>query len=111
MPPTANSRFLFCRGVTDEEGNKYLTDREPYEYHSHSDNMVHMVVEGDSLFSLADKYFAPLERACGYWWVIAEYQPDPILDPSQKLEINRKLIIPSLRILTDTIFSENRRSN
>jgi hypothetical protein len=35
-------------------------------YRPFPDNRVHRVVEGDTLFQLADRYFAPLPRACGY---------------------------------------------
>ena len=33
--------------------------------------------------------FAPLPLACGYWWAIADFQPDPILDPTLVLETGR----------------------
>ncbi len=109
MPPRAGSRYTFCQGVRDEHGWLYLTEREPYRFHQHTDNRIHTVVEGDTLFDLAGRYFAPLERACGYWWVIADFQPDPIIDPTLFLEKSRRLFIPSLRVLTDVILSENRR--
>jgi hypothetical protein len=67
------------------------------------------VVSSDSLFSLAGKYFAPLPRACGFWWVIADFQPDPIVDPTLALDIGRLLYIPSTRVVTDVILGESRR--
>ena len=109
MPPNAGSRYLFCKGVKDENGVLFLTDREPYRYKEFSDNRLHMVVQGDSLFNLAGRYFAPLPRACGYWWVIADFQVDPIIDPTLELAVGRKLVIPSLRVLTDVILGEARR--
>jgi hypothetical protein len=67
------------------------------------------VVDGDSLFDLAGRYFAPLPRACGYWWAIADYQPDPILDPTLALETARAIVVPATRVLTDVILAESRR--
>ena len=110
MPPRIGSRYTFCLGVRDEEGRLYLTDREPYRFRAHPDNRVHTVVEGDTLFDLAGRYFAPLDRACGYWWVIADFQPDdPIIDPTLRLDPGRRLFIVSLRVLTDVILAESRR--
>jgi len=83
----------------------YLTDREPYGFSPHADNRLHTVVEGDSLFVLAGRYFAPLPRACGYWWAIADYQPVPIVDPTLQLDVGASVVIPSLRVLTDIILA------
>jgi len=109
MPPQLNSRFMFCRGVKDGSGTWQLTEREPYRYRDLSDSRVHVVQEGDTLFNLAGRYFRPLPRACGFWWIIADFQPDPILDPTLKLKVGETLWIPSVRTVTDEVFSEDRR--
>lgn len=106
MPPAVGSRYSFCLGVRDDSDRLYLTERDPYRYHPHTDNRVHVVVKGDTLFNLAGRYFAPLPRACGFWWAIADYQPQPIIDPTLELEIGLQLYIPSTRVLTDVILSE-----
>ena len=110
MPPLFGSRYLFCHGVRDENGKLYLTEREPYRYLPFSDNRIHTVVEGDTLFNLAGRYFAPLERACGYWWVIADFQPEPhiIVDPTLRLEPGLEIHIPPSRTI-DVLMSEMRR--
>ena len=111
MPPRVGSRHSFTFGVHDDAGVLHLTEREPYRYKAHTDNRVHVVVQGDTLWDLAGRYFAPLPRACGFWWAIADYQPDPIVDPTITLEPGRRLSIPSLRVLTDVILGEaGRRS-
>ena len=109
MAPTAGSRHSFTSGVRDELGRLFLTEREPYGFAQHADTRVHVVVHGDSLFELAGRYFAPLPRACGFWWAIADFQPEPIVDPTLVLQPSRQLFIPSLRVLTDVILSEQRR--
>lgn len=103
------SRYLFCQGLTDENGNLFLTDREPFLFVERSDNRHHVVTEGDTLFSLAHRYFSPLERPAKFYWVIADFQPDPIIDASLKLEIGKSLVVPSLRCLVEEIFNESRR--
>ena len=109
MPPKTGSRYSFCLGVRDAAGLLYLTEREPYGFREHTDNRVHTVVEGDTLWGLAGRYFSPLPRACGFWWAIADFQPDPVVDPTLLLEPGRRLFIPSLRVLTDVVLSESQR--
>lgn len=109
MPPRIGSRYSFCHGVRDEAGRLHLTDREPYRFRAHADTRTHLVVQGDTLWGLAGRYFAPLPRACGYWWAIADFQPDPIVDPTLELEPGRRLHIPSLRVLTDEILGDAAR--
>ena len=109
MPPKPKSRHFFCKGVYDENGWLFLTAREPYRFKEHPDTRIHKVVEGDTLFSLAGRYFAPLPRACGFWWVIADFQKSPIIDPTVKLEIGSQIHVPSLRVLNEIILSPIRR--
>ncbi|MCP3163168.1 hypothetical protein [Myxococcus qinghaiensis] len=109
MAPHAGSRYSFSLGLRDEAGRLFLTERVPYGFQPHADTRVHLVAQGDSLWGLAGRYFAPLPRACGFWWAIADFQPEPIIDATLELETGRRVYIPSLRVLTDVILSEQRR--
>ena len=109
MAPLVGSRHSFAMGVRDEAGRLFLTEREPFGFQEYSDTRQHTVAQGDSLFGLAGRYFAPLPRACGFWWAIADFQPDPIIDGTLELELGRCLFIPSTRVLTDVILGEQRR--
>jgi hypothetical protein len=109
MPPRRFSRYTYTAAVLDEEERLFLTDRDAFRYRALPDNRQHVVKEGDTLFSLAGRYFAPLSRPAGLWWVIADFQPDPIHDPTLSLEVGRVLVVPSLRTITEEIFSEKRR--
>lgn len=109
MAPRTGSRHSFPLGLRDELAQLFLTEREPYRFREHTDSRLHVVAQGDTLFDLAGRYFAPLPRACGFWWVLADFQPDPIVDPTLELEAGRRLFVPSLRVLTDVILSEQRR--
>jgi hypothetical protein len=109
MAPLVGSRHAFTRGARADDGRLFLTEREPYTFHAHPDTRTHLVTQGETLFELAGQYFAPLPRACGFWWAIADFQPDPIIDPTLQLDVGRQLLIPSLRVLTDVILGEQRR--
>ena len=65
--------------------------------------------QGETLFSLAGRYFAALPRPAGLWWVIADFQPDPIHDPTLSLEVGQVLLVPSVRTVVEEVFSEKRR--
>ena len=109
MPPQLGSRHSLVRGERDYADRLALTERGPYAIHEHPDTRTHVVAQGDTLFDLAGQYFAPLPRACGFWWAIADFQPDPIIDPTLQLDVGRQLLIPSVRVLTDVILGERRR--
>ena len=109
MPPRRWSRFTFCTALQDDDGILFLTEREPFGYQPFTDNRLHVVKEGESLFTLAGRYFAPLPRPAGLWWVLADFQPEPILDPTLALTPGTTLVVPSLRTVQEEIFNEHRR--
>jgi hypothetical protein len=109
MPPRRFSRFTFSAAVLDDADRLLLTEREPYRFRALADTRQHVVQQGDTLFTLAGRYFAPLPRPAGLWWVIADFQPEPIHDPTLALDLGRLLFIPSVRVITEEIFSEARR--
>ena len=110
MPPRRFSRHLFTLGVHDSGSpdELQLTDREPFTFKDYADNRLHPVVEGDTLFNLAARYFSPIENAASLWWVIADYQPDPIHDPTIALPVGSTLVIPSVRTVVEDIFNDKR---
>lgn len=109
MPPRQYSRHSFTEAYLDGFGELVLTDPEPFRFQARQDNRIHIVKQGDSLFSLAGKYFRGFERPAGLWWIIADFQPDPIHDPTLKLTPGEAIYIPSLRTITEEVFSESRR--
>lgn len=109
MPPRRFSRHSFTTGVLDLEGRKHLTGRIPYTYKDLTDNWYHEVKEGDTLYTIAGKYYRALPRGCGLWWIIADFQLDPIHDPTLKLEPGRVVVGPSVRTVQERIFTEARR--
>ncbi len=110
MPPRVRSRHLFTLGVKDSAVPDLLqlTEREPFTFKNLTDNRLHLVLDGDSLFALAARYFDPIEGAATLWWVIADFQPDPIQDPTIALQAGSTLVIPSVRTVLEAIFSNTR---
>lgn len=108
MPPRKYSRHTFTLGITEDD-QLLLTEREPYTFRVFADNRQHVVKRGETLWTLAGRYFASLPRPSGLWWVIADFQPDPIHDPTIELTEGAVLVIPSVRTVVEAIFSERRR--
>lgn len=107
----ALSRFAFCEEIIEEDGRVGvgLSRRSPYRYRNRPDNRVHTVKQGDTLHALASAYFQTLPRSAGFWWAIADFQPEPITDPTLALEPGTKITIPSTDLLLNTILGERRR--
>lgn len=108
MPPGINSRYLHSLGIKDAEGRLFLTDPEPYTYREFADNRFHPVVAGDTLESIADRYFPNIEDAAQLFWVIADFQPERILDPTLMLDEGRVLVIPSENTFLTKIMDPSR---
>lgn len=111
MPPGQYSRYLFCQGLQDTEGRLYLSERVPFRYVDRDDNIFHVAAAGETLFTLAAQTYSPLPSPAQFFWAIADYQKQPILDASLKLAVGRTIVIPSRRTLLEEILSESRRDD
>lgn len=109
MPPRANSRHLLVSGVFNSDGKRFLTDRVRYFYRSLPDTIVHTALAGDTWHSIAGRYYADLPRGAGYWWAVADFQPDPVFDPTLEIVPGAKVYVPSVQTLLTRILSETRR--
>lgn len=112
MPPRVNSRYTFTLAVSEEEDvdTLFLTEREPFGFRVLNDNVTHQIAEGETLWTLAARFYSGVNRPASLWWVIADFQPDPIIDPTIKLEIGATIVIPSLRTVVEDVLSETRRN-
>lgn len=108
VPPLQYSRYSFSKAITDEAGRLYLTEAEPFGYLDLPDNRLHTVIQGDTLWSIAERYFESFDDPSFLWWVIADFQPDPIHDPTIALMPGRLLYIPSVRTINERIFNPSR---
>jgi len=99
----------------------YLSDRNRFRYVSRSDNIRHEVKEGDTLHTLAARFYAGMTQDLGtsrfqiwspaqLWWVIADYQIEPIVDPTIRLVPGSIIVAPSRRTVREEVFSADRRN-
>lgn len=106
--PKKDSRYQFTRGVRNRDGILYLTPREPFRYQVLPDTGIHEVQEGDNLHNIAARYYnelarLPVRSAAGLFWIIADFQPQPILDPMCSLKPGMLLYIPSVNVVVSRI--------
>jgi hypothetical protein len=99
---------MYAAGI-EIDGVLRLTDRERFGFRSYADNRTHVVIQGETLQQLAGRYFRGLPRPSGLWWVIADYQPAPIQDPTLALQPGTVLIIPSVRTVQEKVFASARQ--
>lgn len=109
MPPRRFSRHTFTRSFLDDSDHLVLTEPEPFRFVPYDDNTLHVVSDGETVFNLAGRYFSSIPRGAGLWWVIADFQPSPIHDPTRKLRAGSLLVIPSIRTVLEEVFGERRR--
>lgn len=95
----ALSRWDLVAPIQTEAGVVGLPERVPLAFRERADNRTHVVEDGDSLAILAARYLAPLPRACGYWWALAEFQVPPVVDPTEALVRGRVLAIPAVELV------------
>lgn len=108
--PSRFSRYRFCTASDDpQDGMFSLSDRLPFVYRELADNRRHVVVEGETWWTLAGRYYAAMPYPPELWWVIADFQPDPVYDPTLALVAGAELIVPSLRTVQELILSDARR--
>ena len=114
MPPGNNSRHLFTTAQKrDGEESTFLSERVPFGFRDYADNRMHTVHARDTLMRLASVYFAPLGElplisAANLFWVIADFQPVPIHDPTVRLVPGEKLVIPSVRTVIENVIQPPR---
>lgn len=101
------SRYAYTRLVHTEAGETLLAAREPFGFRLDPRNRVHSVIAGDTLWTLAERYFSGYADAADLWWIIADYQDPPLIDPTVQLEPGEQIVIPPTEALLE-IFTEHR---
>jgi hypothetical protein len=106
---------MFCEGIYRDPRDLgtdvlMLTDRVPYTYRQLTDTIVHNVNGGETLWQLSGYYYRDaFQRPSGLWWVIADFQPESIFDPTIALIAGNSIFIPSVRTVKEKILDEARR--
>jgi len=111
MALTGFSRYRYCTvlDLGDENNTKYLDEREPFRFKDERDNRIHVAVEGDTWWTLAWKYFRFARMPSLLWWLLCEFQPVPVIDPTIKIAKGTQIFIPSERLVRTQVFNRERR--
>ena len=104
MPPRKNSRYLTSIARRDSDSKLFLTEPIPFRWDPKlAGTRTHIVGEKDTLHVIAYRYFSPMPNAEHLWWIIAGFQPVPIMDATLDLAVGRTLYIPSQRVVEERI--------
>lgn len=114
MPPGQFSRYLFCDLIdevrsSDGETQHWLTDRIPFRFRPFLDTVVTRAMDDDTFDRMAGRFYRVIPRACGLWWVIADFQPEPVHDPTLVLAPGTLVHVPSIRVVREHILNPRRR--
>jgi hypothetical protein len=109
VPPRRFSRYQYCVAALDPSGDLLLSDPEPFGYVALADNVIHTAETGDRWWFLAHRYFQPLARPSGLWWILCDFQPTPVLDPTLTIPPGTTIYIPSIRTVQEQIFNSSRQ--
>jgi len=104
-----NSRYRFCTVLGGNGATSYLDEREPFRFRDEPDNRFHTARDGDTWWGLAWKFFAGFPNKALLWWLLCEFQPEAVVDPTIRIEAGRIVAIPSERLIRTQVFSRDNR--
>lgn len=93
------SRYRHSSVFRSDKNELYIELRPRIDYAGGEDEILHKVVQGDTLHNLAARYLSALPAAANLWWAIADFQPEPINDPTVALTPGTWLVIPSVDLV------------
>lgn len=109
MPVNTTSRYRQTLVFVDDRpveesgsaaGVVYFGQRRPIRFRDDVDTIAHQVVDGDTLQGLANIHYQGFPDPSSLWWIIAEFQVIPIIDPTRRLKAGTMLMIPSATLVS-----------
>lgn len=110
--PIVESVWRFSEQLFDSaSGRLYIPRREPYRYVDEGDLAIVYVVDQVRFLDLicAEVYRGMVARPQNLWRQVADFQPEPIVDPFLILEPGVRLVLPSRELMLGTILNERVR--
>jgi len=92
----SDSRYQMAIVEKRESGEMAIGARDRLYYADVDGIIPHVVEDGDTLHSLAAEYLGGETGESNLWWAIADFQPDPIIDPTIALAAGTTLLIPPI---------------
>lgn len=108
------SRYRYCSildwgNLGGVAGVKLLDEREPFRFRDEPDNRFHSAVEGDTWWGLAWRYFPSFPNKSLLWFLLCEFQPEPVVDPTIVIAKGTQIVIPSERLVRTQAFNREQR--
>ncbi|MEN6368466.1 MAG: hypothetical protein ABFD77_02070 [Thermotogota bacterium] len=103
------SRYRFCTMLGGNGEIAYLDEREPFRYRDEPDNTFYTAKDGDTWWGLAWKFFSGFPNKALLYFLLCEFQPEPVVDPTIRIEAGRQIAIPSERIIRTKVYSKDNR--
>ena len=92
-------RYELCWDKT-LDGSLEKLPRGRFKYRKFFDTVAHVARGGDNLWTLAAQYYGEyFPRAELMFWVIGDFQPVPIVDPTLRFLAGDVVYIPSVRVV------------
>jgi len=103
------SRYYVTETYEAYNGLTLRDEYVPYRYEVNDDNIIHTAAEGDTWWNLAFRYYHHIsENASRLWWVICDFQPQPVVDPTVAIAPGRIIIVPPPIVVATEILGVGR---
>lgn len=91
-----SSRYNLADVIIEEDGGMHFGMRDRLLWQDLAGVLSHIVIEGETLWTIAAKYYGSTPGSPGseLWWVLADFQPEPMNDPTISLSPGQTLLIP-----------------
>lgn len=92
-------RYALCWDKTIN-GNLEKLPRGRFLYRAFYDNVTYTCKEGDTLWTIAASFYGDaFSRASLLYWIIGDFQPTPIVDPTLAFSAGDRVVVPSVRVV------------
>lgn len=100
--------YRHAQAFKKEDGTTYYSNPERIPYEERDDTIIHTCYGGEYLWDLANLYYqgvhpVPFDLA----EIIAQFQPNPIVDWSVPMIRGREVLIPSVEYIEEVAYGDS----